>query len=106
MSQHIIPVASPKAGRVIVTVGYDPALHEAFMNLCDDDGEPSYTSPSGIGVGDIPRLVQEQLGIALPLSVIDGVQRDVADLRTGAIDVARRMTQYNSDGTVSEAVRW
>jgi hypothetical protein len=42
----------------------------------------------------------------LPQSVIDGVQADLADLRIGARDIGRRITQYEADGRIAEAVKF
>lgn len=105
MSQHQIEVNSPKVGPVLVTVGYDPMLNEAFLNFSDEK-TTSYMSPSGLVVSDINRLAEEKLGVLLPQTVIDGVQKDVADLRTGANDVGRRYTEYEPDGTVRKAAKW
>lgn len=104
MSQHQIQVNSPKVGRVLVTVGYDPMLDEAFLNYFNDDA--SYMSPPGLVVAEVGKLAIEQLGQALPQPVLEGVQNDVADLRTGATDIGRRVTQYEPDGTVAQAVKW
>ena len=104
MSQHQIHVNSPKVGQVLVTVGYDPMLDEAFLNYFNDDA--SYMSPPGLVVREVGKLALEQLGQPLPQSVLDGVQNDVADLRTGATDIGRRITQYEPDGSVADAVKW
>lgn len=104
MSQHQIQVNSPKVGRVLVTVGYDPMLDEAFLNYFNDSA--SYMSDSGLVANEIGKLAIEQLGVPLPQPVLDAVQADVADLRTGATDVGRRVTQYEPDGTVAQAVKW
>ncbi len=104
MSQHQIQVNSPKAGQVLVTVGYDPVLGEAFFNYFNDD--TSYMSPPGLVVREIGNLAIEKLGQPLPQQVLDGVQADVADLRTGAKDIGRRITQYEADGSVAQAVKW
>lgn len=104
MSQHQIQVNSPKVGRVLVTVGYDPMLGEAFFNYFNDTA--SYMSPSGLVVKEIGELAIEKLGLPLPQPVLDGVQADVADLRTGATDIGRRITQYEADGTVAQAAKW
>lgn len=104
MSQHQIQVNSPKVGRVLVTVGYDPMLDEAFLNYFND--KASYMSPPGLVVGEVGKLAIEQLGQPLPQPVLDAVQNDVADLRTGATDIGRRLTHYEPDGTVAQAVKW
>lgn len=104
MSQHQIHVNSPKVGRVLVTVGYDPMLGEAFLNYFNDSA--SYMSDSGLTANEIGELAIEQLGVPLPQQVLDGVQNDVADLRTGATDVGRRLTQYEPDGSVAQAAKW
>ena len=104
MSQHQIQVNSPKVGRVLVTVGYDPMLDEAFLNYFNDN--TSYMSPPGLVAGEVEKLAIEQLGQPLPQPVLDGLQNDVADLRTGATDLGRRVTQYEPDGTVAQAVKW
>lgn len=104
MSQHQIQVNSPKIGLVLVTVGYDPMLDEAFLNYFNND--VSYMSPPGLAAGEIAKLVLEHLGQPLPQSVLDGLQNDVADLRTGATDIGRRFTHYEPDGTVAQAVKW
>ena len=105
MSQHQIQVNSPKVGQVLVTIGYDPMLDEAFLNYFNDS-DASYMSPPGLVVGEIGKLAIEQLGLPLPQQVLDGVQNDVADLRTGATDVGRRITQYKPDGSVAQAAKW
>lgn len=64
MSQHQIQVNSPKAGQVLVTVGYDPVLDEAFFNYFNDD--TSYMSPPGLVVREIGNLAIEKLGQPLP----------------------------------------
>lgn len=104
MSQHQIQVDSPKLGHVTVTVGYDPMLDETFLNYFNDD--VSYMSDSGLAVSEIQRLANEELGMQLPQQVIDGVQADLADLRTGATDIGRRITQYETDGTIAETVKF
>lgn len=106
MSQHQIHVNSPKVGRVLVTVGYDPMLDEAFFNYFNDTAGVSYMSESGLVVSEIGKLAVEQLGQPLPQQVLDGVQNDVAELRTGATDIGRRLTQYEADGTIAQAVKW
>lgn len=104
MSQHQIHVNSPKLGRVLVTVGYDPILNEAFLNYFND--KASYMSPPGLTVTELGKFALEQLGEPLPQPVLDGVQNDVAELRSGATDIARRFTHYEPDGTVAQAVKW
>lgn len=59
MSQHQIQVNSPKIGLVLVTVGYDPMLDEAFLNYFNND--VSYMSPPGLAAGEIAKLVLEHL---------------------------------------------
>ena len=104
MSQHQIHVDSPKVGQVLVTVGYDPMQDEAFLNYVNDNF--SYMSDPGLAVSEIQRLAIEQLGMQLPQPVIDGVQADMADLRIGARDIGRRITQYEADGSIAEAVKF
>lgn len=105
MSQHQIHVNSPKVGRVLVTVGYDPMLHDAFLTILSDD-DVSYMSPSGLGVTELEEIALEQLGRRLPQRVIDGLKGDVADLRLGATDIGRRITRYEVDGTIAHAAKW
>lgn len=104
MSQHQIHVDSPKVGQVLVTVGYDPMQDEAFLNYVNDNF--SYMSGPGLAVSEIQRLAVEELGMQLPQPVIDGVQADLADLRIGARDIGRRITQYEADGSIAEAVKF
>lgn len=104
MSQHQIQIQSPNLGNVLVTVGYDPILNEAFLNYYNDQHQ--FMSDSGLQAREIQQVAQQQLGVSLPQQIVDGVQSDVADLRIGAQDVGRRVCRYESDGTLISSVSW
>lgn len=96
MSQHELPVNSARCGAVTVIVGYDVQAGEAFLSY-EGTNDLAYISPSGLDVSQLQDLVTKRLGVALPESVIDAVQADVADLRVGA-DISRRHCRYDSLG--------
>lgn len=104
MSQHQVQIQSPNVGNVLVSVGYDPILNEAFLNFMND--EHQYMSDSGLQTREIQQVAQAQLGVLLPQQIIDGVESDVADLRMGAQDVGRRIRRYDADGTLVDSVSW
>jgi len=104
VSQHQVQIQSPNVGNVLVTVGYDPILNEAFLNYMNDQHQ--YMSDSGLQAREIQKVAQAQLGVSLPQQIIDGVQSDIADLRMGARDVGRRIRRYEADGTLVDNVSW
>lgn len=104
MSQHQIPLNSPRLGVVQVTVGFDATLQEAFFTYFNKQAQ--YASGGGLAVADLQGLCVAQLGVALPQQVLDAVHADVADLRLGAQDVNRRLFQYDADGKEVLARRW
>ncbi len=104
MSQHQFELNSPKQGHVQVTVGYDVQLSEAFLSYFNK--RATFITGGGVTIDDLQGIAVEQLGIHLPQPVIDAVHGDLADLRLGATDVGRRITQYDPDGIVLKTHRW
>lgn len=104
MSQHQFELNSPKHGHVQVTVGYDGRLSEAFLSFFKKGA--SFSTGGGLTIDDLQHVAVAQLGIKLPQPVIDAVHGDLADLRLGATDVGRRITQYDPDGNVLTTHRW
>jgi len=104
MSQHQFELNSPKQGYVQVTVGYDPRLSEAFLSYFNK--RATFCTAGGVTVDDLQVVAIEQLGVRLPQPVIDAVHGDVADLRLGATDVGRRISQYDCDGKLLQTHRW
>ena len=102
MSQHQIILVSPDKGDVLVTAGIDPMLDEAFLNYIA--GDVCHMSPPGMSIDDIPAHAQAQLGVPLPQQVIDALRAEMADWRTGATDIGRRIRRYRSDGALIESL--
>ncbi len=63
-------------------------------------------STPGLVVDEIGKPAIEELGNPLPQQVLEGVQNDMADLRTGATDIGRRVTHYELDGSVAQSAKW
>ncbi len=104
MSQHQFELNSPKQGHVQVTVGYDAQLSEAFLSYFKKGA--TFSTSGGVTIDDLQEIAVTQLGVELPQPVIDAVHGDLADLRLGASDVGRRITQYDPDGNVLKTHRW
>ncbi len=104
MSQHQIELNSPKKGNVHVTVGYDARLSEAFLSYFNK--RATFSTSGGVAVDDLQHIAVEELGVHLPQLVIDAVHGDVADLRLGATDIGRRLSQYDPDGNLLQSHRW